>query len=306
MNWLDKFQTQIPGTFLCGEPLSAHTSFRIGGPADVLYIPPDADSLKDALAFLDAEHVPALILGGGYNLLIPDQGFRGAAIRIPETICEPLAFDGDTVTVSAGLPLKRLVRACAERGLSGLENLAGIPGAVGGALSMNAGAYGSCVADVFVSATVVSARSGARELDADALRFSYRGSVLQEQRDLVAVRAVFRLTAGGDADALTTRCREIISIRNNKHPVGLPSAGSFFKNTRGLPPAGRLIEQTGLKGLSVGGAQISPMHANFLVNTGGATCRDVLDLMARVQDRVEQAHGIRLEPEVRIIPETGF
>lgn len=302
MSWLDKFQTQVPGEFLLEEPLSAHTNFRIGGPADVLYIPRDADSLRDALAFLDSENVPALILGGGYNLLVSDQGFRGAVIRIPETICEPLAFEGDAVAVSAGLPLKRLVRACTERGLAGLENLAGIPGTVGGAICMNAGAYGSCVADVFVSATIVSARHGIRDLDADALRFNYRESALQQERGLVVVRAVFRLQAGADSAALTERCREIIAIRNGKHPVGLPSAGSFFKNTRGLPPAGRLIEQTGLKGLSVGGAQISPMHANFLVNTGGATCHDVLRLMAQVQDRVEKAHGIRLEPEVRIIP----
>ena len=283
------------------EPLANHTSFRIGGPADVLFIPSDPDALCRALMFLEEEKVPVLILGGGYNLLISDDGFRGAAIRIPETLCDPIVFQGELVTVSAGLPLKRMVRDCAGRGLAGLENLAGIPGTVGGAVSMNAGAYGSCIADVLVSAQVVCARQGMRDFDAGALHFSYRESVLQKQTGLVAVRAVFRLQPGADAQALTARCREIISIRNGKHPVGLPSAGSFFKNTRGLPPAGRLIEETGLKGLSVGDAQISPLHANFLVNNGHATCREVLDLMRQVQDRVEQAHGIRLEPEVRII-----
>jgi UDP-N-acetylmuramate dehydrogenase len=301
MHWIDTFKKEIPGEHRPGELLSAHTNFRIGGPADVLFVPHDTGALEDALKFLQAENVPALILGGGYNLLVSDEGFRGAVIKLPETISEPLLFDGDTVCASAGLPLKRLVHEAAARGLSGVENLAGIPGAVGGAVYMNAGAYGSCVADVCVSATTVSAHGGVRELNAEQLQFSYRRSVLQEDRSLVAVGAVFHLSAGADPAALEARCREIIKTRNSKHPVGLPSGGSFFKNTRGLPPAGRLIEETGLKGLSVGGAQVSPMHANFIVNTGGATCRHVLDLMALVQEKVQQAHGILLEPEVRII-----
>lgn len=302
MHWIDTFKQEMPGEHRPGELLSLHTNFRIGGPADVLFIPRDTAALEAALRYLKQENVPVLILGGGYNLLVSDEGFRGAVIKLPETVSEPLlSFDGQTVCASAGLPLKRLVREAAARGLSGVESLAGIPGTVGGAVYMNAGAYGSCVADVCVSATTVTAGGGVRDMSAAQLQFSYRHSVLQDDPGLVAVGAVFHLKAGADPDALEERCREIIKTRNSKHPVGLPSGGSFFKNTRGLPPAGRLIEETGLKGLSVGGAQVSPMHANFIVNTGGATCGHVLDLMARVQEKVLQAHGILLDPEVRII-----
>lgn len=301
MNWIDEFQNDFPGTHLHAEPLSRYTNFRIGGPADLLYIPDSVASLDAALRRLARDGVPVLILGGGYNLLVSDEGFRGAVVKLPEDITVPIQFDGETVTASAGLPLKRLVREAAARGLGGVENLAGIPGTVGGALYMNAGAYGSCVADVFESAQTVCPEGGLHAMNAGDLRFSYRSSVLQEMRCTVAVSAVFRLRAGAEPRELEDRCREIIRTRNSKHPVGLPSGGSFFKNTRGLPPAGRLIEESGLKGLSVGGAQVSPMHANFIVNNGGATCRDVLELMARVQDKVQKEHGILLEPEVRII-----
>lgn len=302
MNWIDEFQNEFPGTHLRDEPMSRHTNFRIGGPADLMYIPNSVNALDAALRYLNQNGIPVLILGGGYNLLVSDQGFRGAAVKLPEGITDPIHFQEQTVTASAGLPLKRLVREAAARGLAGIENLAGIPGTVGGAIYMNAGAYGSCVADVFRSAQAVCPEGGLRSMSVADLQFNYRSSILQEMRCTVITGAVFKLRPGANPAELEDRCREIIRIRNGKHPVGLPSAGSFFRNTRGLPPAGRLIEEAGLKGLAVGGAQVSPMHANFIVNTGGATCREVLDLMARVQEHVQRIHGVLLEPEVRIIP----
>ena len=296
-DWRDDFQNEIPGEHLRDEPMNAHTSFRVGGPAAVLCTPSDDAAMCRALDWLARENTPFLIIGGGYNLLISDNGFAGAVLRAPAP-GDPVV-NGTRITAAASLPLYKLVRAAADNGLTGLENLAGIPGTVGGALHMNAGAFGACISDVLVGADVAAA-GGVKNYSCDELDMSYRASMFQGRPDLAAVGAEFSLTPGDPAE-IKKRIQEIMELRREKHPLNVPSAGSFFKNKRGGPASGILIEQAGLKGLAVGGAQVSPRHANFFVNTGGATCADILELMRRVQDEVERVHGARLEPEVRII-----
>ena len=331
MTWRKEFINKIPGRHLQDEPISGHTSFRVGGPADLLAMPRDEHALIDAVTFLSERNIPFFILGGGYNLLVSDAGYRGCILKIPPV--RDIIFQGETVTVSASTSLFKLVLECAKRGLSGMEKMAGIPGTVGGAVTMNAGAFGTCVADVFRSLRCYAPERGMFTLDSNGIEFSYRESLLQRDHDIIrpndAEVAVDRLRrvqkerrraragqgrgdlSGDDAglaharddDAAGVRdtLQSILDSRKTKHPLNVPSAGSFFKNTRGLPPAGRLIEETGLKGLAVGGAMVSPQHANFVVNTGGATCADILELKDRVTAAVLEKHGITLEPEVRII-----
>lgn len=298
-DWRKEFESIVPGEHLVDEPMSRHTSFRIGGPADIISTPRDFDALCRALNFLSENNIPYLVVGGGCNLLVADDGFHGAVLKVHDSGEIEIDSASGNVTISGGAVLRRLVMACAECGLGGVENLAGIPGSVGGAIFMNAGAYGSCIADALASATIAT-RHGLQTMSHDELEFGYRSSLLQRRPELVAVQATLKLSPG-DPEALKKKTAEIVATRNGKHPTNVPSAGSFFRNTRGLPPAGKLIEVAGLKGTSVGGAEVSHKHANFLVNTGGATCADVLELMHIVQEAVEKFHGIRLEPEVRIV-----
>ena len=265
-----------------------YTSFKIGGPADVYITAPTEAAAAAALIRCREEDIPVYLLGNGTNLLVGDKGLRGAVIRLDGRQAAPtLQPDGRTVQCSAGVSLKRLCQYARDKALTGLEFAFGIPGAVGGAVYMNAGAYGGQMDQVLVSATGLS-RTGKRH------------TVFMDEGDMV-VSATLRLTPGDPAE-IAARMEELLRRRREKQPLEYPSAGSFFKR----PPghfAGALIEGCGLKGFAVGGAQVSEKHAGFVVNRGGATAQDVLRLCEAVQERVFREQGVQLEPEVRFIGE---
>lgn len=283
-------------TVLEREPMSLHTSFKIGGPADLLVTAPDEEAAAAVFALCGERRIPVMLAGNGTNLLVSDHGIEGVVLRL-ESGGEPvLAPDGRTVTCCAGYSVKRLCLFARDHGLAGLEFAYGIPGTVGGGVFMNAGAYGGQMADVLVSVRAMDRRGRIRQIPAEALDLGYRHSGLMETGEAV-LSAVFRLEPD-DKAAVSGRMEDFMARRKEKQPLEYPSAGSFFKRPPGYF-AGTLIEQTGLKGFTVGGAQISEKHAGFVINKGGATCGDVLELSRQVRQRVFDRHGVRLEPEVR-------
>lgn len=278
-----------------GEPMSGHTSFKIGGPADVFVTVPDGEGAAAVLSRCREAGAPVFVMGNGSNLLVGDGGIEGVVLKI-ETAAPPVLEEGGGIVCPAGLPVKKLCLFARDQGLSGLEFAFGIPGAVGGGVYMNAGAYGGQLSDVLTGVTVLTRTGETRELSSAELRLGYRRSVLMETGDVV-VQARFCLTPD-EREAIAARMEEYLRRRRDKQPLEYPSAGSFFKR----PPghfAGALIESCGLKGKRVGGAQISEKHAGFLINAGGATCADVLELSRQVRETVYERTGVSLEPEVR-------
>ena len=277
-----------------------HTSFKIGGPVDLFLIPKDEDSLQKTISLLIEENIPWFILGNGTNLLVKDKGFKGAAIFIGEDFAE---FDiRDTmVTAGAGQLLTAVASKAAQNGLSGLEFASGIPGSVGGALYMNAGAYGGEMFDVVTEAYVYSVVDRKFiTVNKERMNLSYRDSVFRHE-SYVILRVNFGLCIG-DIDEISMKITDYKERRTHSQPLNLPSAGSFFKRPEGAYAA-KLIDEAGLKGRCCGGAQVSEKHAGFIVNTGGATADDVLTLMRTVQSEVMNKSGILLQPEPEIIGE---
>lgn len=281
-----------------GEPMARHTTFRVGGPADVLFMPEGADQLIAALEAARSAGVPAYVIGNGSNLIVRDGGVRGLVIAIGEGMSE-IARCGDTVEAQAGAALARVAAFAQSEGLAGLEFASGIPGTLGGGCAMNAGAYGGQLSDVLIDARVLTG-GAVRTLSREDMQMGYRTSLPLRTGGIV-LSARFALTPDAP-EAIAARMRELNARRRDKQPLNLPSAGSTFKRPEGHF-AGALIEQAGLKGLSVGGAQVSQKHAGFIVNAGGATASDVLALIAEVQDAVQARSGIRLETEVRVLGE---
>ena len=279
------------------EPLRDHTTFRVGGPARLFALPRDTYQLIALLVFALGHDLKWAVIGNGSNLLVPDEGYDGLVIRAPEG---PARWhqDGRTVTVPAGCTLARLSMEAAGRGLAGLAFAQGIPGTVGGAVLMNAGAYGGQIADVLVSSRCITPE-GVRTLTAEEHRLSYRRSIYAEEPGWVCAEATFCLQPG-DPDQIHAEMADYARRRRDKQPLEWPSAGSTFKRPEGCF-AGKLIEDAGLKGFTVGGAQVSEKHAGFVINRGGATCADILALMQAASDRVYEQFGVRLEPEVKIL-----
>ncbi len=290
----EKLRQGLRGEIRRQEPLSLHTTWRVGGEADLFVVPADRADLGAALALLAGEGAPWMVIGAGSNLLVRDGGIEGAVIHLGKLRRLDVG-PGAEVTAEGGLPLMALIRACAERGLAGLEGLAGIPGTVGGGLWMNAGACGQEMADV-VSEATLAGPAGEEIWPAARLGFGYRRSAIGER---VVVEAKLRLTPA-DPARLQEEIRAKLLRRREAQGVGLPNAGSVFKNPPG-EQAWRLIDQAGLRGASVGGARVSEKHANFIVNAGGATAEDILSLMEEVRRKVEAKTGVVLEPEVRIV-----
>ena len=281
---------------LIDEPMSKHTTFRLGGPADVVFLPEGPEQVTEALALAKAANVPALVIGS--NLLVLDGGIRGLVIILGEGMAA-IARTDNVITAWAGASLKRVSAFAQASGLSGLEFASGIPGTLGGGCAMNAGAYGGQLSDVLVDAEVYL-DGAVRTLTRDEMQMGYR-TTLPLRAGGIVLSARFALKPD-DPDAIAERMRDLNARRRDKQPLNYPSAGSTFKRPEGHF-AGALIEQCGLKGCSVGGAQVSEKHAGFIVKTGEATAADVLALIRRVQDAVEAQTGVRLEPEVRIIGE---
>ncbi len=279
------------------EPLSRHTSFGVGGPADIYIEPATPQALAAALRLLHHSGIPYIVIGKGTNLLVTDAGVRGAVISLYPSMAQ-VHFSGRRCRAQAGSTLGKVCHMAADAGLSGMEFTAGIPGTVGGALIMNAGANGGCVADVVVSVTVLDAQINLHTLTKDELSWYYRDSDLR-RRGLCVVQAEFELTPSSPA-AVHREVYQMLQRRCERHPLGHRSAGSIFKRpSRDYP--GRLLELAGAKGLRVGGAEISTKHANFIINTGSATATDVLKLIRRAREMVHDKFGVWLETEVCII-----
>lgn len=278
-------------------PLSEHTSFHVGGAAALAVSARDAEALPALLRLCRESGIPWMPLGRGSNLLVSDRGFDGAVFFAP--VGPPVVCENEIIC-PAGTPLKELCRAARDAGLSGLEFAYGIPGAVGGGLFMNAGAYDGQLSDV-VTAAVVADANGVRTVTAEEMNLGYRHSVFMETRDTLILSVTVRLTPD-DPAAIGARMEEFMRRRREKQPLEFPSAGSYFKRPAGHF-AGALIEQCGCKGLRVGGAEVSEKHAGFVINRGGATCCDVLALEREVRRRVQETFGVTLEREVQFIGE---
>ena len=281
------------------EPLSRHTSFGIGGPADLLLIPSTPEALCAALAATRDAGMTPLILGNGTNLIVRDGGIRGVVIRVAGEM-SAVEFEDTSVIVEAGASLAAACLQCAHRGLSGLEFAAGIPGTMGGALIMNAGAYGGEIGDITEWVEVATADGSIERMDGSELSFGYRRSILREQGHVV-VRASLRLCEGDPSEIHANLC-DTMEMRCARQPVSSPSAGSIFKRPEG-DYAGRLLEAAGAKGMRVGRAAVSTKHANFMVNLGGATAADVIGLIEAAREVVFEKFGVMLEPEVCITGE---
>ena len=280
------------------EAMAGHTTFRIGGPADILFFPASADEFCAAMDAAKKENVPVTMIGNGSNLLVRDGGIRGLVIAMGEPFAE-IRVEGNRVFAQAGARLSKLSAVAQEHGLSGLEFASGIPGSVGGGCAMNAGAYGGQLSDVLASAEVLL-DGELRCMTKEELEMGYR-TTLPLRKGGVVLTAEFELQPG-DPQAIAECMKELNARRRDKQPLNFPSAGSAFKRPEGYF-AGALIEQCGLKGFAIGGAQVSEKHAGFVVNTGKATARDVQDLLAHVQKVVKAETGVELEPEVRILGE---
>ena len=282
------------------EPMKNHTTFRIGGPAKRMAFPSSREQLVLLMSFAKDYGANPLVIGNGSNLLVPDEGLDRLVIDTSAGLSRVEAGGTPgTILAEAGASLARVADFACRQGLAGLEFAHGIPGTVGGAVCMNAGAYGGEMAQVVREATLLLPEEGIRTLTGAEMAFGYRRSFLTDHPDAVVLRAEFCLTPG-DPAAIRGRMKELLEKRRASQPLEFPSAGSTFKRPEGYY-AGTLIDQCGLKGLTVGGAQVSEKHAGFVINRGGATCADVKELIRQIQERVFAQAGVRLEPEVRII-----
>lgn len=279
------------------EPMAAHTSFRIGGPAEVMAFPKNADELSELLKVSKQLDCKTAILGAGTNVLAPDSGVSGLVICLKDSLDGIQQLDKTTIRVMAGVSMTRAAVFAANLGLSGLEFAHGIPGSVGGGVYMNAGAYGGEISQVCMKVGVMDMEGSARILTNEEMAFSYRHSRLEDTGEIV-LYADFTLTPS-TTEEVRGKMQELMSKRKASQPLDLPSAGSAFKRPVG-GYAAAMIDQAGLKGYQVGGAAVSEKHAGFVVNLGGATAQDVKTLLHQVADKVFDVTGIRLEPEVRI------
>ncbi len=279
------------------EPMSKHTSFRIGGGAEVMAFPKNVEELSEILKVSALLDVKPAILGAGTNVLAPDEGIDGLVICLKDCLSGMDQLDDMRIRVAAGVTMTRAAVFAANLGLSGLEFAHGIPGTVGGGIYMNAGAYGGELKDICESVDVMDMDGNLRTLSADEMEFSYRHSILEECSGIVT-GAVFHLSHK-DPEEIKAKMKELQGKRSASQPLDLPSAGSAFKRPIG-GYAAAMIDEAGLKGFAVGGAAISTKHAGFAVNMGGATAKDVRELLKQVSDIVFERTGIRLEPEVRI------
>ena len=280
------------------EPMSRHTSFRIGGPAKRMACPAAGEQLVLLMGFAQEHGIRTLVIGNGTNLLAPDEGLDALVIDTSAAMHAMEARGDGRISAAAGVSLARLADFACKQGLAGLEFAHGIPGTLGGAVCMNAGAYGGEMSQVLESVTALFP-DGIRTIPLAELDLGYRHRLITDHPEAVVLGAVVRLRPG-DPEAIRAQMRQLMDRRKASQPLEWPSAGSTFKRPTGYF-AGTLIQQCGLKGLTVGGAQVSEKHAGFLINTGGATCADVLELIRQVQQRVREDTGVRLEPEVRII-----
>ena len=279
-------------------PLSRHSSFRIGGAADIALFPHTSQELLQALSFLREESISTLVIGNGSNVVFSDEGYRGAVVFTGK--CRNIKIEDGIIFADAGVSLSTLASAARDKSLSGLEFAFGIPGTLGGAVYMNAGAYGGSMSDVCISSTYYDLKTGKTgSFFEDAQCFDYRKSIYQKHPEYIILGATLKLQKG-NREQITEQMRTYWEKRRTTQPLDLPNAGSVFKRPEGHF-AGKLIEDCGLKGLTVGGAQVSEKHAGFIVNIGGATCEDVKRLIEQIKTTVLQQTGVELECEIQFL-----
>lgn len=284
---------------LVNEPMSKHTTFKIGGPCDYLATPANEEELVLLIETAKKLELPITLIGNGSNLLVRDKGIRGLVIKVANQMSDE-KIEGNRLTFGAGITLALAAHKAAKLGLTGMEFASGIPGTLGGAVYMNAGAYDGEMRNIIKSVRVLKTDGTFVDLSNEELGFGYRKSSLQGSGGIVV--AVTLELAFGDKTDIQAKMTEFNRLRTTKQPLDKPSAGSMFKRPPGYF-AGTLIDQTGLKGYTVGGAQVSTKHAGFVVNIGGATCSDVLDLIKYVQTKIMEAHGVFLEIEPLVLGE---
>jgi len=288
----------LRGVMKLNEPMSKHTTWRIGGPADRFYTPADRDDLAELLKSIPTNE-PVFWLGLGSNILVRDGGIRGTVIALKGSLSEIHLLDDCRLEVGAGATCAKLARFCSKNNLLGGEFFAGIPGLVGGALAMNAGAFGGETWPCIESVMTMDRQGNCHQRTAKDYDIGYRSVIGHEQEWFVS--AIFQFRAG-DGEQAARQVRELLDKRAETQPTGLPSCGSVFRNPQNNHAA-KLIEQAGLKGQRLGGAEVSPKHANFIINTGDARAEDVEALIKHVQEEVRQQSGIELHPEVRVVGE---
>ncbi|HIX36866.1 MAG TPA: UDP-N-acetylmuramate dehydrogenase [Candidatus Blautia pullistercoris] len=281
------------------EPMKRHTTFRIGGPADYYLCPHSAKEIQKVVEICREEKLPYFILGNGSNLLVSDQGYRGVVIQLWKNVSD-IRVEGCLIHAKAGASLAKIAAEALEEGLTGMEFAAGIPGTLGGAVVMNAGAYGGEMKDILKEVLVMDQQGRIFTLEKKDLKLGYRTSAVKE-KGYIVLAAVLELRPG-DREEIRKLMEDLKQKRVEKQPLDLPSAGSTFKRPEGYF-AGKLIMDAGLRGFSVGGAQVSEKHCGFVVNTGGASASDVLTLIREVQKRVREKFGVELETEVKFLGE---
>ena len=298
---ISEIKKELPGLELHeNEPMAAHCSFRIGGPVRALAVPQDVTGLTRVCYLLKKHELAPFILGNGTNILFPDEGLADLFILSTEKLTNMFLLPDGAIYAEAGVSLAKLASFAQQNGLEGLEFASGIPGSVGGGMVMNAGAYGGELKDVVESVVIhFLPEQALYELANENCKFGYRTSLFQKMAGCVILSAVFRLKPG-DKDAIAEKMRELNNRRREKQPLDLPSAGSAFKRPAG-GYAAALIDEAGLKGYSIGGAQVSEKHAGFVVNTGNATSHDVYDLMMHIRRTVWEHSKVALEPEMIIL-----
>lgn len=293
--WFRKLGEQVE--ILVAEPMKNHTTFRIGGPADALALPKTPEEVAEVVRFCHEHAQPYYVLGNGSNLLVSDEGYRGLVLQLYRNFND-IQVNGETITVQSGAMLAAVARTAYQTGLTGLEFASGIPGTIGGAVVMNAGAYGGEMKNVLKEVTVLTKEGEVLVIPAKALELGYRTSVIPKNGWIV-LGAVLQLKKG-DQEQILARMEELKEQRITKQPLDLPSAGSTFKRPEGYF-AGKLIMDAGLRGFTVGGAQVSEKHCGFVVNRGNATAADVWELICEVKRRVKEMTGVELEPEVKLL-----
>ena len=297
---IDELKQSLPqDAVLLNEPMSKHTTFKIGGPADCFVMPSTVEEAMSVIKTIRKYDVPFTMLGNGSNLLVMDKGIRGIVVNLNERFAK-ITQDGITIHAQCGALMADVSKFAGACGLTGIEFAVGIPGSIGGCIFMNAGAYDGEIKNVVKSVTTVNKNGEVVHYTNEQAQFGYRHSAFQDNGDLI-LEVELELSFG-DKEAIQAKMADLTARREAKQPLELPSAGSTFKRPPGYF-AGTLIDQTGLKGLTVGGAQVSKKHAGFVVNIGGATAQNVLDLIAQVQQRVYEKHGVKLYPEVNMIGE---
>ncbi|ANX00016.1 UDP-N-acetylenolpyruvoylglucosamine reductase [Thermoclostridium stercorarium subsp. thermolacticum DSM 2910] len=278
-------------------PMKEHTSMRVGGKAKMMLLPSGVEEIRDVIKYLNENNVPYYVIGNGTNLIVHDTGYDGVIIKLSDNFSST-SVEEDIITAKSGAPLVLVSNLACDHSLSGLEFAAGIPGTVGGAVTMNAGAYDGEMKDVVLEVTCLDKDANLVHLCAEELQFGYRTSRIQTE-SLIVLEVKMRLS-GGNRDEIRDKMRELNRRRREKQPLNFPSAGSIFKRPEGYY-AGKLIEEAGLRGFQIGGARVSDKHCGFIINTGTATAADVIELIEFIKKRVFETSGVMLQQEVKIL-----